>query len=204
MSTETTETSLLVLTRAEIDGRALYRAVRVDLSVRPGGGRLWLDASGTGGFDLPWQRHLQRLAAIGRRAYDLPFQSTDLFVSSKIKGLVLDGASASLPLFIAWTALLAGVALPDPFLATGVALDTSGDLTPAPREYIQGKLAFADTYARQMHGGDRRHPIWIPAGSEVDADPFGTLDVRQVASLTEGVSRVLGLCPRENADQELP
>ena len=195
------DTPLLPFTRADLGGRSLYRAVRVDLSVRPGHGRLWLDASGTGGFDLPWQRHLQRLAAVGQSAYDLPWQRTDLFVSSKAKSLVLDGASASLPVFIAWTALLAGVALPDPFLATGVALDTSGVLAPAPRDYIQGKLAFADAYARQMHGHERRQPIWIPAGSEVSPDPWSALDVRPVESLTEGVSRVLGLSPREGAER---
>jgi hypothetical protein len=198
--TDPSEASLLLFTRADLGGRALYRAVRVGLSVRPGEGRLWLDVSGTGGFDLPWQRHLQRLADLGRRAYDLPWQSTDLFVSSKARGLVLDGASASLPVFVAWTALLAGMALPDPFLATGVALDASGALAPAPRDYIQGKLAFADAYARQIHGVDRRHPVWIPAGSEVSPDLFGALDVRRVASLTEGVSCVLGLSPRDGVE----
>jgi hypothetical protein len=198
---DASDTPLLLFTCADLGGRTMYRAVRVDLSVRPGQGRLWLDVSGSGGFDLPWQRHLQRLAAVGQSAYDLPWQSTDLFVSSKARGLVLDGASASLPVFIAWTALLAGVALPDPFLATGVALDTSGVLAPAPRDYIQGKLAFADAYARQMHGQERRHPVWIPAGSEVSPDLFGALDVRAVASLTEGASRVLGLPTRDGAER---
>lgn len=196
-----TETSLLLFTAADLRGKTLYRAVRIELSVRPGTGRQWLDVSGTGGFDLPWQRHLQRLATHGEAAYALPWQGTDLFVTSKARGLVLDGSSASLPIFIAWTALLAGVALPDPFLATGVSHDASGALAPAPRAYIQGKLAFADAYARQMHGDDRRHPIWIPASSEVSSDPFGALDVRTVASLTEGVSRVLGLSPRARTEQ---
>lgn len=196
---DASDTPLLLFTRAELGGRSLYRAVRVDLSVRPGQGRLWLDVSGSGGFDLPWQRHLQRLAAVGQSAYDLPWQSTDLLVSSKARGLVLDGASASLPVFIAWTALLAGIALPVPFLATGVALDTSGVLAPAPRDYILGKLAFADAYARQRHGQERRHPVWIPAGSEVSPALFGALEVRTVASLTEGASRVLGLSTRDGA-----
>lgn len=193
-------TSQLLFTRAEMGGRALYRAVRVSLTIRPGEGKLWLDVSGAGGFELPWQRHLQRLAVVGQRSYDLPWQSTDLFVSSNARVLVLDGASASLPLFVAWTALLAGTALPDPFIATGVALDTTGNLSPAPRDYIQGKLAFADAYARQVHGGDRRCPVWIPTGSEVDPAPFGALDVHEVESLTEGAHRVLGLSPRAGAE----
>lgn len=198
--TDASETSLLLFTRADLGGRALYRAVRVSLAVRPGAGRLWLDVSGTGGFDLSWQRHLQRLATLGHQSYDLPWHRTDLFVSSMARALVLDGASASLPIFVAWTALLAGVALPDPFLATGVALDASGNLAPAPREYIQGKLSFADTWARQMHGDDRRHPAWIPANSDVSPEPFGALDVRPVATLTEGVLRILGLSPRASAE----
>lgn len=189
-------TSLLIFTAADVGGRAVFRAVRVDLSVRPGDGKRWLDLSRDSGAELTWQRHLQNLESVARSHYDLPFASTDLFCSFRGRSVVLDGASASLPLFVAWLSLLSGAALPEPFLATGVAPLGSDRLSPAPRVYLQRKLAVADACAQQLHGLARACPVWVPEGSEYDASPFSALEVREVPTLREAASRILGIEPR--------
>lgn len=185
-------TSLLLFTAADIGGRSLFRSVRVDVSTGPGDGRIWVDISRENGFEIGWQRHLQRLAAVGRAHYDLPWDRTDLHFSSRARGVVLDGASASLPLFVTWIALLSGSRLPDPFFAAGVAIEGSDALAPSPRAYIKGKLGVADSIARQVHAAKDRCRMWIPAGSEVDAPP-PSLVVREVPTLRAAVREILGV-----------
>lgn len=189
-------TSLLLFTSADLGDLSLFRAVRVDLSSGPGEGRLWVDLSRGNGVEIAWQRHLQRLADLAREHYDLPWDRADLSFSCRARGVVLDGASASLPLFVAWIALQSGVPLPEPFFATGVAVTGSDALAPAPRAYLQGKLDVADAYVRQVHGAATRHPIWVPRGSEYDAEERSSLDVREVGTLREAVLSILGVSPR--------
>lgn len=184
-------TPVPLLTCAEINGRSLFRMIRVELSVRPGQGRIWVDLE-SAGYDVAWQRALRHLAAVGRASHALAWDQTDLFVTSRARGLLLDGRSASLPLFVAWVSLLAGTRLPEPFFATGVALDDSSALIPAPREFIQGKLQFADAYVRQTFP-DSRQPVWVPAGSDFESGPLSALDVRQVSTLPEATHLILGL-----------
>ncbi|WP_164016568.1 hypothetical protein [Pyxidicoccus trucidator] len=192
-------TPLLLLTQADLHGAPLFRAVSVDVAVRPGEGRLWVDLSRDTGYAPAWQQHLRHLAAVGRGRYALPWDETDLFVSVRGRRVLLDGRSASLPLFVAWVALLAGRELPAPFLATGVALDAGEALVSAPLEKLQGKLAVADGYVRQVHAAAGRVPVWVPAGSQWDAAPLASLDVRPVATLTEGAESVLGALPLRQA-----
>jgi hypothetical protein len=174
--------------------------VSLEVSVRAGQGRLWLDVSRGNAFTPDWQRHARHLAALGRRHYALAWDEADLHVSPRGHGLTLDGRSASLPLFVAWVALLSGRPLPSPFLATGVALDASGErLLPAPREYAQGKLGVAEAYVRQVHPGAGRVPMYLPEGSDCDATPLTSLEVRPVSTLTAAVAAVLGLTTREGA-----
>ncbi|MBU8895761.1 hypothetical protein KRR26_09105 [Corallococcus sp. M34] len=193
-----TSTSLLLFTQADLGGRTLFRTVPVDVAVKEGQGRLWVDLSRDNAFTPTWQQHVRHLGALGRRHYVLAWDETDLHVSPRGKGVTLDGRSASLPLFVAWVALLSGQPLPTPFLATGVALDEHGEkLAPAPREYLQGKLSVADAYARQRFAASLPVPVYVPAGSGHDPAPFTALDVRPVATLTDAVARVLGLSPRK-------
>jgi hypothetical protein len=187
-----TTAPLLLFTHADLGGRSVFRPVPLEVAVRPGTGRAWVDLSRGNGYAPAWQRHVQHLGALGRARYALPWGETDFFVSPKGRGLTLDGRSASLPLFVAWVALLSGRALPSPFLATGVVLDGQQALLPAPREYIQGKLAVADAYVRQVHPGTRRVPMWIPQGSDFTAEPLAALEVRQVPDLVAAVERILG------------
>lgn len=189
-------TSLLLFTAADTGGRAVFRAVRIDLVVTPGSGKRWVDVSRGNGAERGWQRHLQNLDVALRRRYDLPWDSTDLHCSLRGRDVVLDGASASLPVFVAWLSLASGAPLPEPFLATGVAPFGSDALSPAPRAYLQRKLAVADACARQVHGLTAACPIWVPEGSEYDASPFPALDVREVPSLPEAATRILGIHPR--------
>lgn len=188
-------TSLLLLTQADLNGAPLFRLVSVEVAVRPGEGRLWVDLSRDTGYAPAWQQHLRHLAAVGRARYALPWDTTDFFFSVRGRKVTLDGRSASLPLFVAWVALLAGRPLPAPFLATGVALDAGEALVAAPLEKLQGKLAAADAYVRQVHAATERVPVWVPAGSQWDAAPLTALDVRPVASLTAGAGSVLGELP---------
>lgn len=58
------------------------------------------------------------------------------FVSCHARNAVLDGRSASLPLFVAWVSLLSGHPLPSPFLATGVSVDARDALVPAPKVFL--------------------------------------------------------------------
>jgi hypothetical protein len=184
-----------LLTQAELQGAPLFRAVSVDVAVRPGEGRLWVDLSRDTGYAPAWQQHLRHLAAVGRGRYALPWDETDLFVSVRGRKVLLDGRSASLPLFVAWVALLSGRKLPSPFLATGVALDAGDALLAAPLEKLQGKLAVADGYVRQVSPAAGRVPVWVPAGSQWDAAPLAALDVRPVPSLTAAAEAVLGALP---------
>lgn len=188
-------TQLLLLTQADLHGAPLFRAVSVDVAVRPGEGRLWVDLSRDTGYAPAWQQHLRHLAAVGRGRYALPWDEMDFFFSVRGRKVTLDGRSASLPLFVAWVALLAGRALPAPFLATGVALDAGEALVPAPLDKLQGKLAVADGYVRQVHAAAGRVPVWVPAGSQWDAAPLTALDVRPVPSLTVAAESVLGALP---------
>lgn len=188
------ESSTLVFTRAEIRERAVFRAVRVDLGLASGEGRLWIDVSRQRCADVSWQRHLQHLGEVGRAHYDLPWDRTDLCVSFRGAGLVLSGASASLPLFVAWIALLRGDALPDPFFATGVAREGSAALAPAPRAFVQGKLEVADALARKR-GGAARPVMWVPAGSDVDAGRLAAVEVRETPTLVDAVARILRAAP---------
>ncbi len=192
-------TSLLLFTHADLRGQSVFRPVSLEVAVRPGTGRAWVDLSRGNGYTPAWQRHLQHLGALGRARYTLPWEQTDLFVSPKGRGLTLDGRSASLPLFVAWVALLSGRALPSPFLATGVVLDGQQALVPAPREYIQGKLAVADAYVRQVHPGAGRVPLWVPEGSDFSTEPLTSLEVRPVPDLLAAVERILGLGPSAGA-----
>ncbi len=191
----TSSTPLLLLTQADLHGAPLFRVVSVDVAVRPGEGRLWVDLSRDTGYAPAWQQHLRHLAAVGRGRYALPWDGTDLFVSVRGRRVLLDGRSASLPLFVAWVALLAGRALPAPFLATGVALDAGEALVPAPLDKLQGKLLMADGYVRQVHPAAGRVPVWVPAGSQWEVGPLASLDVRPVPSLTAGAEAVLGALP---------
>jgi hypothetical protein len=188
--------TLLLFTQAEVMGRALFRPLSVELEVRPGAGRIWVDLARGNGYALAWQQHLHHLSDVGRRRYALPWETTDLHVSPRGRGLRLDGRSASLPLFVAWVALLASRPLPSPFLATGVALEDSETLAAAPREYLQGKLSVADAYVRQVLSRAERVPMWVPEGSSWDPEPLGALEVRPVASLPLAVERILGMAPR--------
>jgi predicted S18 family serine protease len=192
-------TQLLLLTQADLHGAPLFRVVSVDVAVRPGEGRLWVDLSRDTGYAPAWQQHLRHLAAVGRGRYALPWDESDFFFSVRGRKVLLDGRSASLPLFVAWVALLAGRELPAPFLATGVALDASDALVSAPLEKLQGKLAVADGYVRQIHAAAGRVPVWVPAGSQWDAAPLTALDVRPVASLTAAAESVLGALPLRQA-----
>ncbi len=193
-------TQLLLLTQADLNGAPLFRAVSVEVAVRPGEGRLWVDLSRDNGYAPAWQQHLRHLAAVGRGRYALPWDSTDLFVSVRGKRVMLDGRSASLPLFVAWVALLSGRALPVPFLATGVALDAGEALVSAPLDKLQGKLAVADGWVRQLHPTAGRVPVWVPAGSQWDSGPLASLDVRPVPSLTAGAEAVLGALPLKHTE----
>lgn len=184
---------LLLFTHADLGGRSVFRPVPMEVEVRPGQGRIWVDLSRGNGYAPAWQRHLQHLGALGRARYALPWDTTDFLVSPKGRNLTLDGRSASLPLFVAWVALLSGRPLPAPFLATGVVLDGQEALQPAPREYIQGKLAVADTYVRQVHPGAGRVPMWVPEGSDFTAEPLAALEVRPVPDLVAAVQRILGV-----------
>lgn len=188
-----TSTSLLLFTSADIGGKPLFRAVRVDVEIVPGEGRLWVDLSRGNGFTTGWQRHLKHLVDVGRARYELPWDRIDLRISSRARGVVLDGASASLPLFVVMVALLSGASLPDPFFATGVALEGSDALSPAPRAYLQGKLAVADSIARQVHGAKDRYPVWVPAGSDYDASAVSAVAVREAPTLCDAVQQILGL-----------
>jgi hypothetical protein len=187
---------LLLFTRADSAGGSFFRSISVELSVQPGTGRLWVDLSNDNGFTPVWQQHVQHLAAVGRRRYALPWETTDLHLFPRGRKLTLDGRSASLPLFVAWVALLLGRPLPVPFLATGVALEGQEALAAAPFDYLQGKLAVADAYVRQVHPGAGRVPMWVPEGSQWDAAALSTLEVRPVASLLQAVEQILGLAPR--------
>lgn len=188
--------SLPLFTSADLGGRSVFRPVPVELEVRAGRGRLWVDLSRDTGYAVEWQRHLRHLGVLGRRWYALPWDETDLFFSARPRGVTLDGRSASLPLFVAWVALLSGRSLPAPFLATGVVLDGQAALTPAPREFLQGKLEVADGYVRQLHPGATRVPMWVPEGSGWSPEPLQALEVRPVADLATAVERILGLPPR--------
>jgi hypothetical protein len=189
------KTSLLLFTRAEFGGRYVFRALGAELCVSAGEGRLWIDVSRQNRVDVSWQQCLLNLSHLGRTHYDLPWDRTDLHVSFRGAGLSLAGASASLPLFVGWIALLrstlGGRALPDPFFAAGVAATGSDALAPAPREYVQGKLEIADALARKR-GGAARPAMWVPEGSDFDAGSLQAIDVRQTPSLRDAVLRILG------------
>jgi hypothetical protein len=185
-------TSLLLFTRAELDGHYIYRAVRTDVSVGPGDGRLWIDVGRRNCADVPWQRQLQHMSALGRSSYDLPWDSTDIRVSCRPRGALLSGASASLPLFVAWRARRRRAALPVPFFATGVEIDASAALAPAPRVHLQGKLEAADALARQAGRSPSRHPMWVPSGSDYDPMRLSAIFVCETPSLLDAVGRILG------------
>lgn len=185
--------SLLLFAHSDLGGRSVFRPLSLELAVRPGTGRAWVDLSRGNGYSPTWQRHLRHLGALGRARYALPWDETDLFVSPRGRGLTLDGRSASLPLFVTWVALLSGRALPTPFLATGVVLDGQQSLVPAPREFIQGKLEVADAYVRQVHPGAGRVPMWVPQGSDFTPEPLTTLEVRPVTDVVAAVERILGV-----------
>lgn len=197
-------TSLLLFTRAEMEGHHIYRAIRTDMSVGPGDGRIWLDVSRRSCADVSWQRQLQHLSALGRSSYDLPWDSTDVRISFRPRGVQLSGASASLPLFVAWIALLQGVPLPDPFFATGVSVEASATLAPAPRAFLQGKLEAADTLARQLGRSARPHPMWVPAGSDYDPMRLSAVVVRETPSLLDGVELILGEATPAPRSRALP
>jgi len=184
---------LLLLTCTDIGERSLFRAVRLDLSISPGQGRSWVDLSRDNGYEAGWQDHLRHLQSVGRAAFPLPWETTDLFLSPRGRGITLDGRSASLPLFVAWVALLAGRPLPAPFLATGVSQKGTDALTPAPREYLQGKLEVASAYVRQTQG-ETGVPVevWVPAGSSYDLSSLQMLNVCEVETLPEAARRILG------------
>ncbi|WP_375742449.1 hypothetical protein NR800_25595 [Corallococcus interemptor] len=190
-------TQLLLFTQADVGGHALFRVVPVEVSVRPGQGRLWTDVSRGNAFTPAWQDHARHLSAVGRARYALPWEQTDLHVSPRGRNVTLDGRSASLPLFVAWVALLSGLPLPSPFLGTGVALEAHGEaLAPAPREFLQGKLGVAQAYVTQVFPRAGRVAVFVPEGSAFDAAPLTALDVRPVPTLTKAVEAVLGLKPR--------
>ncbi|MHA7634552.1 hypothetical protein [Corallococcus sp. M7] len=190
-------TQLLLFTQADVGGHALFRVVPVAVSVRPGQGRLWTDVSRGNAFTAAWQDHARHLSSVGRARYALPWDETDLHVSPRGRNVTLDGRSASLPLFVAWVALLAGLPLPSPFLGTGVALEAHGEkLAPAPREFLQGKLGVAQSYVTQVFPRAERVAVFVPEGSGFDAAPLTALDVRPVPTLTKAVEAVLGLKPR--------
>ncbi|EYF07386.1 hypothetical protein [Chondromyces apiculatus] len=185
-------TSVLLFTRAEVTGRHIFRTVRLDLALTGGEGRVWFDASRRSVAEASWQRQLHHLEAVGRAHYALPWAETDLRISVRGEGVTLSGASASLPLFVAWVALLGDRALPEPFFAAGVALAGSTALAAAPRGYAQGKVEVADALARKR--GDAGRPrMWVPAGSDVDRSRLTAIEVREVATLVEGVAEILGI-----------
>lgn len=195
-------TRLLIFTRADTAGAFLFRPLSVELSLHPGKGFLWVDLSNGKGYTPLWQEHAQHIAAVGRRRFALPWATTDLHVSPLGQRVMLDGRSASLPLFVAWVALLAGQPLPTPFLATGVALEGQEALAPAPLEYLQGKLAVADAYVRQVYPELGRVPMWVPSGSRWEPSSLRTLEVRPVESLTAAVECILGLKPLSSPAEE--
>ncbi|NOK39780.1 hypothetical protein HMI49_42120, partial [Corallococcus exercitus] len=187
-------TQLLLFTQADVGGHALFRVVPVEVSVRPGQGRLWTDVSRGNAFTPAWQDHARHLLAVGRAHYALPWEQTDLHISPRGRNVTLDGRSASLPLFVAWVALLSGLPLPSPFLGTGVALEAHGErLAPAPREFLQGKLGVAQSYVTQVFPRAGRVAVFVPEGSGFDPEPLTALDVRPVPTLTKAVDAVLGV-----------
>jgi predicted S18 family serine protease len=186
-----TTSSLLLFTAANLGDRSLFRTVQIDITMTAGAGRLFLDVSRNNGFQLGWQQHLQRLQDRGRDLYDLPWDSVDLHISPRGRGLVLDGASASLPVFVAWVALLAGKPLPDPFFATGVATPGTDALAAAPRGYIQGKLSMAADIVAARYQAMTPVEMWIPEGSDVDRTSIVGLSVREVPTLREAVREIV-------------
>jgi hypothetical protein len=195
-------TRLLLFTHADLAGRALFRPLAVEVSVHPGTGLIHFDPSGDNRYTPVWQQSVQHLAQVGAHRYALPWSTTDLHVRPKGRNLVLDGRSASLPLFVAWVSLLSDRPLPSPFLATGVVLEGREELVPAPREYLQGKLSVADAYVSQVYPAAGRVPMWVPQGSDWQAEGLSALEIRPVASLAEGVRQVLGLEPRTSSSTE--
>jgi len=194
-----TPISLLLFTQTSLEGRVLFRAARVQLALAPGAGRVLLDVAGGATFDPSWQAALRHIGDVARARYDLPWDARDLVVTCPAAGLVLEGASASLPLFVAWTALVARRALPEPFFATGAALDGGGALVPAPRDQLQGALDFADAYLRRTAPSRSRATMWVPAGSSYDAAALSALVVREAPTLAAAADAVLGLSAREGA-----
>ncbi|MBN1204711.1 MAG: hypothetical protein JXB05_07285 [Myxococcaceae bacterium] len=187
---------LLLFTLADSAGGAFFRPLSLKLSVQPGTGQLWLDPANENAYSPTWQQAARNVAAVGRRRYELPWETTDLHISPQGRKLLLDGRSASLPLFVAWVALLMGRPLPVPFLATGVVFEGQETLAAAPRDYIQGKLGVADAYVRQVYPSAGRVPMWVPEGSEYDPGVSSVLEIRPVVSLTQAVEQILGLAPR--------
>ncbi len=188
--------SVLAFTCAQFGARSLYRAVTLDLSLERGEGRVLVDVSRGNAFDLAFQRSLANLGDVGRAHYALPWNTTDLRLSCRGRGTVLDGASASLPIFVAWVALLADRPLPTPFLATGVATHRTDSLEPASRAFARGKVDVARAYAAQAATGSARPDFWLPRGSETEGLASGAIDLREVGSLREGVRDILGLSTR--------
>lgn len=186
-----------VFTAADLGGRKLFRAVRLNATIAPGEGRIWLDVSRGNGFQLSWQDHARHLARVGERSFALPFRATDLFLDSPAQNLVLEGASASIPLFVAWIALLSEKPLPEPFLAAGCAdgSNQSGAVLSAPREFIQGKLEVAQAIATQIEKPAAKARFWVPSGSAYDAAALPSLEIREVASLQEAALQILGIEP---------
>ena len=197
-------TSILLFTRATIADRALFRAVRVSLSVSPGRGRLLLDASRGNAFQPTFQRQVEHLYDIGRSSFEAPWEQADLVLSPCASQTSLDGASASLPIFVAWLSLLCGAALEEPFYATGVAAPITGALTPAPRPYIEGKLKVADALARAATRPLSRQRVWVPEGSDFEPAETPALVIREVSSLTQAASEILGVAHRAQITARAP
>lgn len=186
--------TVLVFTSAKIQSRTLFRASRLELELRPGRGRIWVDVSLNRRYTEVWQQHLQHLQAQGRVTFPrLPWSTTDLYVAARAEDLLLDGRSASLPLFLTWLSLLTSTPLPDPFFAAGVCLDRDS-LVPAPAEFIQGKLEVAQKLvSQQIPPPSAPVPFWYPAGSEVNPERVPLLRLRPVSSLAEAAERLFGL-----------
>ena len=191
-----TSASVLAFTCAQFGARSLYRAVTLELTLERGEGRILVDVARGNGFDLAFQRHLANLHDVGRTHYALPWDTTDLRLACRGRGTVLDGASASLPIFVAWVALLADRSLPTPFLATGVATHGTDALEPAPHAFARGKTDVARAYATQAAAGSERPSFWLPRGSEIEGLASTALALREVGSLREAVLAILGLPAR--------
>lgn len=186
-----------LFTAADVQGKTLFRTVKVQLHLTPGNGRIHL-ASGYGHTFAPeWE---ETLHVLQRLLHTLPGLSpteralnSDLHIQPLGPATHLGGRSAALPLWLGWLSLLTRRELPQPFLATGVIFEDA-QLQPAPRAFIQGKLQVAEALAR-AHLRTHERPVYFhfPAGSELPSLHADLLVLKPLKTLVEAAEQVLGI-----------